>query len=105
MTDKIYSMIGLCMKAGKLAYGSDMCEEKIKYRKVSMLIVAEDASENTKEKFNGLCGKKVLYKEFGKIDKISHYIGKENKAVLGILDDGFSKKINELVDSLKGAND
>ena len=52
MEDRIYAMLGLCMKAGKLAYGSDMCEEKIKAGKVSVLIVAEDASENTKNKFN-----------------------------------------------------
>ncbi|MBQ9267829.1 MAG: ribosomal L7Ae/L30e/S12e/Gadd45 family protein [Clostridia bacterium] len=105
MIDRIYSMLGLCMKAGKIAYGSDMCEEKIKCEKVSMLIVAEDASKNTKERFRKLCDRKIKYWEFGKINEISHYIGKENKAVIGIMDDGFSKKINELMEeSLKGAN-
>lgn len=106
MQNKVYSMLGLCMKAGKLAYGSDMCEEKINYNKVSLLIVSANASDNTKERFKTLCSNKVKYIEFGTIDNISHSIGKENKAVIGIMDEGFSKKINELIEeSLKGAND
>ena len=106
MQNNIYSMIGLCMKAGKLAFGSDMCEEKIKCNKVRLLIIVEDASDNTKQKFNELCGNRVQYKEFGTIDDLSHAIGKENKAIVGIMDEGFSKKINELIeDSMKGAND
>ena len=106
MQNKIYSMIGLCMKAGKLAYGSDMCEEKTNYSKVRLLIVAKNAADNTKEKFKKLCENKTKYAEYGTIKDISHAIGKDNKAVIGIMDEGFSKKINELIeDSLKGAND
>ena len=33
MNKKIYSMLGLCMRAGMLAYGADMCEEKMKLAK------------------------------------------------------------------------
>lgn len=105
MNKKIYSMLGLCMKAGKIAYGSDMCEEKIKYGKVSMLIVAEDASENTKSKFENLCKNKTIFVEFGSIDELSIAIGKENKAVVGILDVNFAKRINGMVIETKGAND
>lgn len=106
MQNKIYSMIGLCMKAGKLSYGSDMCEEKIKYKKVRLLIIAKNASDNTKERFKKLCKNDIAFFEYGTIDEISHVIGKDNKAVIGVLDEGFGKKIYELFDeSLKGAND
>ena len=104
MEDRIYAMLGLCMKAGKLAYGSDMCEEKIKAGKVSVLIVAEDASENTKNKFKDLCNGKTPIFIWGEKDKISHCIGKENKALLGVLDSNLGKKVMELVKELKGAN-
>ena len=105
MIDKIYSMLGLCMKAGMLAYGSDMCEEKIRYNKIYMIIVAQDASNNTKQKFLNLCDEDVQYEEYGTIDEISHCIGKSNKAVIGIMDENFSKKIKLLlVEKLKGAS-
>ena len=105
MINKIYSMIGLSMKAGKLAYGSDMCEENIKRNNAKLLIVAEDASDNTKKKISNLCmsnNVEVIF--FGTIDLISHSIGKSNKAIIAILDDGFAKKIKEMLKELKGAN-
>ena len=83
MINKIYSMIGLSMKAGKLAYGSDMCEEHIKKDNTKLVIVAEDASDNTKKKMKNLCisnNIEVIF--FGTIDLISHSIGKSNKAII-----------------------
>ena len=50
------------MKAGKLAYGTDMCIEKIKFNKAKLIIIAEDASDNTKDKFKKLCDEKnIIY--------------------------------------------
>lgn len=103
MQNKIYSMIGMCMRSGRLAYGSDMCEENL--NKIRLIIVASDASENTKDKFKRVCKNIVKYKEYGTIDELSHSIGKNNKAVIGIMDEGFSKRIVELLEeNLKGAN-
>ncbi|MBO5180026.1 MAG: ribosomal L7Ae/L30e/S12e/Gadd45 family protein [Clostridia bacterium] len=105
MINKIYSMLGLCMKAGKLAYGSDMCEENIKNKKAKILIIAVDTSDNTKKKFENICAREnteLFF--FGDIDSISHSIGKSNKAIIAILDDGFANKIKDMLKELKGAN-
>ena len=103
--NKVFSMLGLCMKAGKLAYGSDMVEEKIKDKQVTLLIVAEDASDNTKEKFRRIANQNELRLYFfSTIEELSHRIGKNNKAVLGIMDKNFAEKINILFEELKGAN-
>lgn len=105
MINKIYSMIGLAMKAGKVAFGSDMCEDKIKRKDASLIIIAEDASINTKDKFIKLAS---LYNinivVFGKIDLLSSSIGKSNKGVFAVLDNGFGNKILQMVKELKGAN-
>ena len=91
--NKIFSMLGLCMKAGKLAYGSDMVEEKIKHKQVSMVIIAEDASDNTKEKFRRITNQNELRLYFfSTIEELSHKIGKNNKAVLGVMDKNFAEK-------------
>ena len=105
MTNKIYSLIGLSMKAGKISFGADMCEEKIKKGFVSLIIVAEDTSDKTKDKFIKLA---ELYNIniviFGEIDLLSKSIGKINKGIFAILDDGFGNKILQMVKELKGAN-
>lgn len=70
-----------------------------------MVIIAEDASPSTIEKFEFItkeCNTKMIL--YGQKDELSSAIGKENKVVFAITDDGFSNKILELVKELKGAN-
>ena len=52
--DKVLSLIGLAMKAGKCASGEYMTESETKSGKAYLVVVAADASENTKKKF-GIC--------------------------------------------------
>ena len=48
--NKVYSMIGLAMKAGKLTSGEFSVEHAVKAGKAALVIVSETASENTKKK-------------------------------------------------------
>lgn len=105
MINKIYSLIGLAMKAGKIAFGSDMCEEKIKKGLASLIIIAEDTSDKTKDKFIKLAKlHNINIVIFGEIDLLSNSIGKINKGVFAILDNGFGTKILQMVKEVKGAN-
>ncbi len=93
------------MKAGRLAYGSDMVEEKIKYKEVSLLIIATDASDNTKRKFMKLAEQNDLnIYFFSTIDELSSKVGKKNKAVFGVMERNFAEKMNRLFEELKGAS-
>ena len=95
---KVIGYLGLSMKAGKLILGADACEEAIQKRKVKLMIVAEDASERTKKKFQMLCeSNKIEYIEWGKIEKISKAIGKNNKAVIGMKDKSLSEAIKKVI--------
>ena len=103
--NKIYGMLGLAMKAGKLAYGTDMCIEKIKKKEVSLLILANDLSQNTKEKLTKVAETyHISIVVFGEIETISQSIGKENKGVIAVLEEGFANKISQMVKNIKGAN-
>jgi len=53
--DSIYSMLGIGRKAGYLTIGETGCIQIIKREKCKLLIVASDASENTKSRFISLC--------------------------------------------------
>ena len=75
MQNKIYSMLGLCMKAGKLAYGTDMCLDKIKLKKAKLVIVTKDASNNTKDNFKKICKENnINYYELGNRNEISYSV-------------------------------
>ena len=53
---KILGLIGLSARARKICFGADSVEEQIKKKKVYLVIIAEDASKRTKDKFE-LLGK------------------------------------------------
>ena len=90
---KILGLIGLSAKARKISFGSDSVEDSIKNRKVTLIIIAEDSSERTKDKFKYLSEKyKVPIIIIGKIEELS----KSNKAILGIEDINLSKEIQKI---------
>ena len=53
--DKILSMLGLAEKAGKLASGEFSTEKAVKSHQACLVVVAEDASDNTKKMFTNMC--------------------------------------------------
>ncbi len=98
--DKALSLIGLATKAGKTASGEFMTEKETKSGKAAMVIVAEDASDNTKKKFNDMCKfYKVPIYFYGDKDTLGHAMGKEFRASLAILDVGFAKGIRKQIEA------
>lgn len=89
---------GLAAKAGKVVCGADSVHEQILRKKIFIVIIAEDSSLNTKEKFLRLAeenGVKALV--YGNIDKNSKAIGKKNKAIIGVVDKNFSEAIAGII--------
>lgn len=100
--DRILSLIGLATKGGKTASGEFMTENKVKARKAKMVIVATDASDNTKKEFRDMCSfYKVPYAEYGTKDELGHAMGKEMRASLAVTDEGFARSLAGL---LKGSS-
>lgn len=95
---KLCGLIGIATKAGKIVAGTDACLEEIKKGKVSLIMVAEDASDRTKETFKKEAEKcHIAIYEILSIEKMSKAIGKVNKAVIGIKENGFSKKMISII--------
>ena len=96
MQDKVLSMIGLATKAGKTVSGEFMTERKIKSGRAALVVVAGDSSDNTKKKFRDMCEfYKVPIYFYGDKDTLGHAMGKEFRASLAILDEGFAKGIRK----------
>ncbi|AOT68236.1 L7Ae/L30e/S12e/Gadd45 family ribosomal protein [Geosporobacter ferrireducens] len=98
MSNKFLSLLGLAQRSGNLITGEDTCEIYIKKGKVKLIIVAHDASENTKKKFHDLCVyRNIKIITYGDRDEMSHAIGKSNRAVYGIKDMAFSETLIKLI--------
>ena len=95
---KIYNLLGLMQRAGKLVTGEDIIVKNLKNKKIKLLVIAKDCGVNTKKK---LQDKALFYQvsslEFSTIEQLSIAIGKDNRVALGLTDDGFIKKFKQLL--------
>lgn len=63
-----------------------------------MILVAEDASERTKNNFEIACNKSEIPIYFySSIENLSKAIGKQNKAVVGIKNQNFANAIGKII--------
>lgn len=93
-SSKALSLVSLATKAGKTASGEFCTEKEVKTGMAELVIVAEDASANTKKKFKNMCDfYEVPIYFYGDKDTLGHAMGKEFRASLAILDEGFAKEI------------
>ncbi|WFR60213.1 ribosomal L7Ae/L30e/S12e/Gadd45 family protein [Anaerocolumna sp. AGMB13025] len=98
---KVFSYIGIAAKAGFLTSGEFMAEKAVKDGKAKLVIVAEDASDNTKKMFTNMCTYyKVPIYFFGEKTKLGHAIGKEFRASLVLLDKGLADMVEKQLNSI-----
>ena len=92
--NKVLSMIGLATKAGKTVSGEFSTEKSVKTGKGLLVIVAEDASENTKKKFRNMCSfYEVPIYFIANKEELGKFCGKEFRASLAVQDENFAKAI------------
>lgn len=96
--NKFYSFLGIIKKSGNLISGYNICEIEIKKNKCKLIIIAEDASLNTKRKFVELCEKmNIKYIVYGCKRKLGICIGKDETSVMGIENDGMSRVVLDML--------
>ena len=99
MNNKIYGLLGLARKAGKISFGTQSCIEAIEKGKAKLVIIAEDCSDRTKKNFEDISNTaNVPIRVIGTIENISKCIGQNNKAVIVVRDENFAKEIIKKID-------
>ena len=99
--NKLLSLVSMATKAGKTASGEFMTEKEIKSGRAALVIVADDASDNTKKKFKDMCEfYEVPVYFYSDKDTLGHYMGKEFRASLAVTDEGFAKGIKKHFDTI-----
>ena len=97
--DKVLRLIGLAMKAGKVVSGEFSVEKCIKSGKAKLVIVAADASENTKKKFednNNIYGN-TIFRNSTKED-LGMILGKGLRSSITLTEDGFKNAILKITE-------
>ena len=96
MDRQISSALSLCMKAGMLKTGEFASEKAMRAKEAQLVILAGDASDNTKKKFinKGHYYKIPVY-VCGCIADLSHLTGVVNRAVFTVTDSGFAANIGK----------
>lgn len=94
--NKILSYIGLATKSGNVVSGEFSTEKALKEKKAKLVIIAEDASDNTKKKFTDMCEyRNVKYYFFKDKWTLGHAMGREARAMLALLDKGLAAAIEK----------
>ena len=96
---KVLGTLGLAMKAGDVVSGEFLTEKAIRSHLARLVIVAEDASDNTKKKFSDSCRYyHIPYVEFGDKEMLGSAIGKQFRASLAVTDTWFAKSLGKKLD-------
>jgi len=103
--NKFFSMLGMCQRAGKLVSGELPCENAVKSQKAKLLIIASDASDNTKKKFsNASKSKNIDLLIFGNKIELGRWIGKDMRSSVAVVDEGFANQLKKIYESLHNLN-
>ncbi|MBD5450646.1 MAG: 50S ribosomal protein L7ae [Lachnospiraceae bacterium] len=99
--DRVLSMLGLATRSRNVVSGGFATEEAVKSGKAYLVIIAEDASDNTRKKYSNMCEFYEVPREYYSTKEIlGHAIGKEERSCLAVTDKGFADSIQKhLLDS------
>lgn len=95
---KIYGLLGLAKRAGKICSGESRCKDSIRFGTSYLVIIANDTGVNTKKSITDSCRYyDVPYYELGTMTDNGHAIGNDFNAVLSVTDEGFAKSIEKSI--------
>ena len=107
--DKVLSMIGIAARAGNIASGEFSTEKALKSGKAHLVILAKDASQNTKKHFSDMCAfRGTPYYEYADKTQLGNCIGKEYRASLAVTEEHLAgaiiKRLMEMEQLNNGGN-
>lgn len=102
LNNKFFTMLGFAQKSGNIIMGDDLVESALNKRAISLIIVSEDASDDTKKKYIKLCenlNTKIII-DFSRED-LSSSVGKFNRTLIGIKNKKFSRELYSIYEDIK----
>ena len=95
---QILQLLGLAVGARMLTSGEELVVKVIRNSQAKIVIISSDASANTLKKIQDKCKSyNVELHVFGDRSDLGHATGKDARVVLAVTDQGFAKKLSELL--------
>ena len=93
-------MLGLCARAGKLAYGADAVEEAVRKGRASVVGMDAGAGPNTRKLLTNACASHGA-RLFEAAD-VGRSTGKDSRMAVAVLDARMAARVAELFDQENG---
>ena len=90
--DKVLSLLGIAARAKRIASGEFQTEHAVKSGEAYLVMVANDASENTKKRVEYY---QVPMAVYATREELGHCIGKEFRASLAVTDKGLAESVEK----------
>lgn len=94
--NKFTQRLGLAMRAGKIISGEELVLREVRSRKAKLVILSLDAAKNVEKKVTDKCttyGVPLI--RVGTRQELGLAIGKPERVVIAILDQGFAHMLQE----------
>ncbi len=101
--NRVLSMLGLAARGRNVVSGELQTLNAIKDGSAMLVIVAEDASENTKKLFSDKCSfYEVPLRMYGSREALGRAIGKDMRSSLAVIDIGLAQSVMEYLELESG---
>ncbi len=103
--EMVYRMIGLAVRAGRAATGTEAVLKTLSHGQTQLVIVAEDTAAGTSRQVETAAARDAVPAiRFGSKTELGHWTGHEERAIVAINDQGFADRLKILIECLPGSN-
>lgn len=100
--NRLYGMLGLCARAGRLASGESAAEKLIRSGTCKVVFIDEGASENAKKAIGNAARTYEVPLLVLPADELGRAIGKPGRMAAAIADESFAKSILKIQTTFGG---
>lgn len=94
---RMRTALGFSMRAGKCLSGDFVCERAVKDGRAKIVALDSGASQSTRERYQGMCDRAGI--PLVMIDNLGNAIGKDNRMIAAVTDNGFANMMREAMKS------
>lgn len=96
--EKFFGMLGLAARARRISAGEGAVLDSIRSKKARLVVLAVDASENTRTRFENSCshyGVELVFADEREL--LGKSIGRDFAVAVSVNDEGFAKSLIKLM--------
>ena len=96
---RITNLLSMAQRAGRIVSGAFAVEQAVKKQQAVLVLLAEDAAEESKKNFITLADKFAIpYAYCLDRETLGRCLGKDFRAVAALTDAGFARKLSQLME-------